>query len=58
VSDNKEHWTKRVFSGLVLLLVIAIGARVVYGLLVPLLPVVGAVLVLLAVYVLLLRRRH
>jgi hypothetical protein len=35
VSD-KEHWTRRACSGLVLLLIIAIGARVVYGLLVPL----------------------
>jgi len=56
VSD-KEHWTKRAFSGLVLLLVIAIGARVVYGLLVPLFPFLGAGLVLLVVFFLLFRRR-
>ena len=57
VSDNKEHWTKRAFSGLLLLLVIAIGARVVYGLLVPLSPVLGAGVVLLGIYFIMLRRR-
>ena len=37
MNGNKEHWTRQVFNGLVLLLTIAIGARVVYyGLLVPL----------------------
>lgn len=55
--SDKEHWTKRAFSGLVLLLVIAIGARVVYELLVPLFPFLGAGLVLLAVFFLLFRRR-
>jgi hypothetical protein len=55
--NGKEHWTKRAFSGLVLLLVIAIGARVVYGLLVPLFPVLGAGAVLLGIYTVLLRRR-
>ena len=55
--SDKEHWTKRAFSGLVLLLVIAIGARVVYGLLVPLFPFLGAGLVLLVVFFLLFRRR-
>ena len=57
VSD-KEHWTKRAFSGLVLLLVIAVGARAVYGLLVPLFPFLGAGLVLLVVFFLLFRRRE
>jgi hypothetical protein len=57
VSGDKEHWTKRAFSGLVLLLVIAIGARVVYGLLVPLLPFLGAGVVLLGVSFVLFRRR-
>jgi hypothetical protein len=57
VSDNKEHWSSRAFSGLVLLLVIAIGARVVYGLLVPLFPFLGASTVLLGAYLLLLKRR-
>jgi hypothetical protein len=57
VSSDKEHWTKRAFSGLVLLLVIAIGARVVYGLLAPLLPFLGAAVVLFVVYFVLLKRR-
>lgn len=42
MADHKEHWTKRAVSGLLLLLVIAVGARVVYGLLVPLFPVLAA----------------
>lgn len=57
MSTDKEHWTKHAFSGLVLLLVIAIGARVVYGLLVPLLPFLGAGVALLGVYCVLFRRR-
>jgi hypothetical protein len=57
MSDNREHWTSRAFSGLVLLLVIAVGARVVYGLLVPLFPFLGASAVLLGTYVVLLKRR-
>jgi hypothetical protein len=56
--NGKEHWTKRAFSGLVLLIVIAMGARVVYGLLVPLFPFLGAGVVLLGVYVVLLKRRE
>ena len=54
--NNNEHWTKRVWQALLLLFVIAIGARVVYGLLVPILPFVGAGVVLLAVYAVLFRR--
>ncbi len=46
MSDNHEPWTKKVWQGLLLLVVIAIGARVVYGLLVPLLPGLIAVLLL------------
>ena len=56
--SDKEHWTKRAFSGLVLLFVIAIGARVVYGLLVPLFPVLGAGVALLGVYFILFKRRQ
>jgi hypothetical protein len=56
--NDKEHWTKRAFSSLVLLLVVAVGARVVYGLLVPLFPFLGAGVVLLGVYFLLFRRRN
>ena len=55
--SDKEHWTKRAWHGLLLLLVIAIGARVVYGLLVPLFPVLGAGAALLGVYFMLFRRR-
>lgn len=50
MSEQKAPWPKRVFDGLVLLVVIAVGARVVYRLLVPLLPVVGAGVVLYFVY--------
>jgi hypothetical protein len=58
MSDKQDHWTQRAWKGLLLLLVIAIGARVVYGLLVPLVPMMVAGVVLLLVYALLLRRRH
>jgi hypothetical protein len=36
MNDNHESWTRKAWQGLLLLVVIAIGARVVYGLLVPL----------------------
>lgn len=39
----------------VLLLIIAIGARVIYGLLAPLLPFLGAVVVLSVVYMVIFR---
>lgn len=58
VVSDKEHWTRRAFSSLVLLLVIAVGARVVYGLLVPLFPFLGAGAVLLGVFFLLFKRRQ
>jgi hypothetical protein len=48
-------WIHRIFSALVLLLVIAIGARVIYSLLAPLLPFLGGVAVLITVYVVLFR---
>lgn len=50
-----EGWAKRGLSALALLLVIAIGARVIYGLLAPLLPFLGAVVVLIVVYIILFR---
>jgi hypothetical protein len=50
-----EGWTKRGLSALVLLSVIAVGARVIYGLLAPLLPFLGAVVVLAMVYLILFR---
>lgn len=53
-----HNWTRGVWQALLLLLLIAIGARVVYGLLAPLLPVLGAVVVLIVVYVLLISRRR
>lgn len=56
--NDHEHWTGRVRSALLLLILIAIGVRVVYGLLVPLLPVLGTAVVLLAFYVLIFQRRH
>lgn len=52
---NGNGWIKQAVSGLVLLLVIAIGARVIYELLAPLLPLLGATVVLVAVYVVLFR---
>jgi hypothetical protein len=55
---DMEHWTKRAFSALVLLLVIAVGARVVYGLIAPLFPFLGAGVVLLAVFLVAFNRRH
>lgn len=50
-----DGWMKRGLSALVLLLVIAIGARVIYGLLAPLLPFLGAVVVLAVVYIVIFR---
>jgi hypothetical protein len=50
--NKPEGWMKRGMSALVLLLVIAIGARVIYGLLAPLLPFLGAIVVLFVVYLL------
>lgn len=56
--NDHEHWSRRAWQGLLLLLLIAIGARVVYGLLVPLLPGVIALLLLGLTYVLFFQRRH
>lgn len=50
-----DGWMKRGMSALVLLLIIAIGARVIYGLLAPLLPFLGAVVVLAVVYMVIFR---
>lgn len=50
-----EGWTKRGFSALLLLLVIAIGARVIYGLLAPLLPFLGVIVVLMVMYIVMFR---
>jgi hypothetical protein len=55
VNSQPEGWMKRGTSALVLLLTIAIGARVIYGLLAPLLPFLGAIVVLGVVYLLVLR---
>lgn len=52
---NGNGWTKQAVSGLILLLVIATGARVIYGLLAPLLPFLGATAVLVVVYLLMFR---
>jgi hypothetical protein len=53
--NQPEGWMKRGLSALVLLLIIAIGARVIYGLLAPLLPLLGAVVVLAVVYMVVFR---
>lgn len=50
-----DGWMKRGMSALVLLLIIAIGARVIYGLLAPLLPFLGAIVVLIVVYAVIFR---
>jgi hypothetical protein len=46
MSDSHDPWTRKAWQALLLLVVIAIGARVVYGLLVPLLPGLIAVALL------------
>lgn len=56
--NDHERWTSKAWQGLLLLILIAIGARVVYGLLVPLLPGVIALLMLGLTYVLIFQRRH
>ena len=58
MNDSHESWTRKVWQGLLLLVVIAIGARVVYGLLAPLLPVLIALVVLGLALVLIFQRRH
>jgi hypothetical protein len=55
VNYQPEGWAKRGLSALALLCVIAIGARVIYGLLAPLLPFLGAVVVLAVVYLIMFR---
>jgi len=55
VNYQPDGWMKRGMSALVLLLIIAIGARVIYGLLAPLLPFLGAVVVLAVVYMVIFR---
>lgn len=50
--------TKRILSALLLLVGIAVGARVVYGLLVPLLPGVIAIVALSAIYLMIFGRRR
>ncbi len=56
--NDHEHWSRRVWQGLLLLLFIAVGARVAYGLLVILLPGVIALLTLGLTYVLIVQRRY
>jgi len=58
LNSQPDGWEKRGLSSLVFLLIIAIGARVIYGLLAPLLPFLGAVIVLSAVYLLMFRGRR
>jgi hypothetical protein len=45
-----KHWVKHVTAALLLLLGIAIGARVIFNLLLPTLPIIIGILALLAIY--------
>ncbi|MEU8944241.1 hypothetical protein [Streptomyces sp. NPDC048489] len=58
MNANPEGWGRRAISGLILVLVIAFGARWAYELLAPLVPFVAALLVVGAAGVFLLRRRR
>ena len=53
---NQRSWTSRAYLVLLLLICIAIGAHVIYALLVPLLPVIIVGIVLVAVYGFIFRR--
>jgi uncharacterized membrane protein YfcA len=58
MGEHNEHWSRQAWSGLVLLVLIALGARIVYGLLGPLLPFLIVVVVLAVIFRLILRQRH
>jgi hypothetical protein len=58
MNEGPAHWSRRAVSAVVLLLVIAVGARVVYGLLVPLFPAAMAFIILAVVFVLIFGRRR
>lgn len=58
MSDSQGPWTGKASRALLLLVTIAIGARVAYGLLVPLVPVLVAAVALLGLYVYLFARRR
>jgi uncharacterized protein (DUF2062 family) len=55
VNYQPNGWAKRGLSALALLFAIAIGARVAYGLLAPLLPALGVTVVLVAICAILFR---
>ena len=51
-----DSWMRRVIGAVLLLVGIAVGARVVYGLLVPLVPAAFAVAALAVVYLVVFQR--
>jgi hypothetical protein len=51
-------WTRPVISAVLVVLLVGIGARVAWWLLAPLLPLLGAVVVLLVVFSIVLGRRR
>lgn len=57
MSPGSQGWKTKVFTALVLLLAVALGARVVFELLAPLVPALVTLVALIAVYWLILRRR-
>lgn len=52
-----DSWVKRAMSAMGLLLLIAVGAHVVWSLLAPLVPALVVIPMLLAIYVFVFRRR-
>ena len=51
-----RSWTSRAYGVLLLLVCVALGAHIIYGLLLPLLPFIAVAAVLVAVYGFLIRR--
>ncbi len=51
-----DSWVKRLMSAVLLLLGIAVGARVIYELLAPVVPVAITLLLVCAAYLVLMRR--
>jgi hypothetical protein len=58
MNHGSHSWKAKVLTSLVLLLAIALGARVVFELLAPLVPAIAALLALLAIFWLILGRRR
>jgi hypothetical protein len=55
---HPKNWKSQAVQGLVLVLAVAIGARIVWDLLTPLIPTALVLLALLGLYGFLLRRRR